>query len=186
VTNAAAGTVTGSTFTPAAGFYGVGHIIGKVGDVRGLLNVWVVPDHTPRYTYYLPHVHLHLTDQDLHDQRYIIPRPGAYRWDESLATTTLGWDPSPWSAPVRKTIVVTPDLGMMTLTGQVFTGVTPYSWFVLERIPDTADYVDRTASATIASGGTDDTVVFNVPGLTTDYTLLATNTWDCWVMPPPT
>ncbi len=185
VTNPIAGAVSGDTFTPAGGFYGVGHIVGRVGDVRGMVNIWVVPDDIPRSTYFLPHVKLHPTDQNYHDDRYITPRPGAHKWTESIAETTLGWDDSLWMTPIRQTITVTPDLGLMTLTGSVTGGVYPHSWFVLERVPSTASYIDRTAACTISSGGTDDTVVFDVPGITANYTLMATNAWDCWILPPP-
>lgn len=185
MTDPSAGSITGSVFTPAGGFYGIGHIVGKVGNVRGLLNVWVVPTNTPRYTTFLPHVTLYKTEQDFRTQRGIHPRPGAWRWTEWLAQTTLGWDTTLWNAPVLKTITVTPNFGTNELTGSVTGGAVPHSWFVLERVPGTQHYLDRTSVATLVSGGTADTAVFSLPLLTANHTLLATDQWDCWLMPAP-
>jgi hypothetical protein len=187
ITNAAAGSVTGDVYTPAVDFYGICHIVGKVGDVRVLVNVWVVPNNTPKYTYNLPQLRLFKSDADVNRNNGVAPRPGAIDWDLNTDRLNLGWDPSAWGTPVQKTFTtLTYNFGTHRVNATVSGGAADHRWYLLERLAGTVRYIDRTSGATVVSGGTSNTVVFQHPNLTSNlWVPMAGDQWDCWIMPLP-
>ncbi len=187
-TNPAAGSVTGVTFTPAVDFYGTTHCVGKCGDVRVLVSIWVVPDLVPKYCEYLPQVRLYTNQGDIDRQEPgMIPRPGAIDWDKNTDQLNLGWDPSAWSTPVKKTYTsLTYNFTTHQVSATVSGGAAPHRWTLFEKLSGTIHYIDRTPGATVISGGTSNTVVFQHPDLTTNrWVPMAGDQWDACLLPLP-
>lgn len=185
ITNAVAGSVAGDIFTPTPGWYGLCHIIGKCQNVRALCSVWVVPDQNPLDCQNRQHWRITTSIKRMLAGSWVRPRPGAedffteagkYYHDYSLG----GWlggsfqymDPIVRAGNTLDGAITTVTLG------------TPHRWFVLERVSGANNvWLDRTSSCTPTGSVTGTAVHFTLPtAATTDWTLMAINRWDCWII----
>ncbi len=184
VTNPIVGTIDTSglepIYVPDVDFFGIAHIIARVGNVRALGHAWVVPDDVPRYSDIDTTLKLYPTFADIRTGNYLHPRPGARDWADNLAW--VAYDQSTFGTPIKKGVTVSHNIGTNEITGvMVNPGMDVHTWYVIKRHA-LGHWYDITADCSVVYSN-DLTAAYTVPGTlnATDYSMIATDLWDCWV-----